>query len=416
MIAVSRSTYFCSPPTLGFVVFLLLTLAIKSLHSSTVQVAILEKLKGDPSTCQLYDYGVDENCYYLVLKHYPCSLKEWRLRHEARRVSRTSRGSAEPFRGALAQEDLALYLEVFAAVLEAAQRMAEKGIIHFDLKCDNVLLEPLPGVSEERFWAPSESGDVSAVEFATEKASTVDFEADPSTTSHVSAGQTPEDRVEAATASADQKSATDRNECPSKTPTLESVAASQSVNTRSQAPVSKPQSLATRSASLSIKDMLSTKFRKSRVSNQVTGHVVNQLNSQVKGQVSDGVKSRVALPFRVVLADFGQSKICRQSDVSGGITVRNRGTEFVKSPEMLTVFNAARACNAGGLKKVRISGSRVLMWRPDSHHKLLLCVRFFEVWRRRRHVEYASTVNRRFYRGQTLFRNACNSVWPSCCV
>jgi serine/threonine protein kinase len=256
-----------------------------------------------------------------------------------------------------------LYLEIFAAVLEAAQRMAEKGIIHFDLKCDNVLLEPLPGVSEERFWAPSEN-DVSAVGFATEKASAVDFEAGPSSTAHVSAGQTREDRVEAATASTDQKSATDRNECPSKTSTIELVAASQTVCTRSQAPVSKPQSLATRSASLSIKDMLSNKFKKSPVTNQVKGQVDNQVISQVKSQVRDGVKSRVALPFRVVLADFGQSKICRQSDVSGGITVRNRGTDFVKSPEMLTVFNAARACNAGGLKKVRVSGFSVLLWRP----------------------------------------------------
>jgi serine/threonine protein kinase len=247
-----------------------------------------------------------------------------------------------------------LYLEVFAAVLEAAQRMAEKGIIHFDLKCDNVLLEPLPGVSEERFWCPSESGDVLTVGSAIEKASTV--EAVPSTTAHVSPGEILKDRVDAATASTDKKSATDQKESPSKTPDLELVAASQSVHTRSQAPVSKPWSLAARSASLSIKDMLSNKFRKSRVRNQVKSQVDNQAISQVKSQVSDGVKPRVVLPFRVVLADFGQSKICRQSDVSGGITVRNRGTEFVKSPEMLTVFNAARACNAGGLKKVRVSG------------------------------------------------------------
>lgn len=28
-------------------------------------------------------------------------------------------------------------------------------MVHFDLKCDNILLEALPGVPEEKFWAPT---------------------------------------------------------------------------------------------------------------------------------------------------------------------------------------------------------------------------------------------------------------------
>jgi hypothetical protein len=27
-------------------------------------------------------------------------------------------------------------------------------VVHFDLKCDNVLLEPLAGVADDDFWAP----------------------------------------------------------------------------------------------------------------------------------------------------------------------------------------------------------------------------------------------------------------------
>ena len=35
------------------------------------------------------------------------------------------------------------------------QGLSEEQVVHFDLKCDNVLLEPLPGVDEEAFWAPT---------------------------------------------------------------------------------------------------------------------------------------------------------------------------------------------------------------------------------------------------------------------
>lgn len=34
------------------------------------------------------------------------------------------------------------------------QVLSEEQVVHFDLKCDNVLLEPLPGVDEQAFWAP----------------------------------------------------------------------------------------------------------------------------------------------------------------------------------------------------------------------------------------------------------------------
>jgi hypothetical protein len=43
--------------------------------------------------------------------------------------------------------------------------------------------------------------------------------------------------------------------------------------------------------------------------------------------------------FEVVLADFGESKIYGAGEQ--GYTTRNRGTEYVKSPEMLMVANAS---------------------------------------------------------------------------
>lgn len=300
---------------------------------ATFQVAILEKLQGDPSACQLYDYGVDENCYYLVLKHYPCSLKEWRVRRESRPAARLSRssaelssgasaqgtfsGSAEPFRGSHGLLELGLYLETFAAVLAAASEVAEKGIIHFDLKCDNVLLEPLPGVSEERLWDPPLNYASSVVDMATGSSG-----------------------VQAIAASENGQSASNPFQVnqgnPSKASVLEPVSRSRSVH----------KFLRRLSSKASNRDVPS-------ISNPSTE---THPSGQAVVPVSDGVKLRAyALPFRVVLADFGQSKICRQSDVSGGVTVRNRGTEFVKSPEMLTVFHAARASGAGGPKKVSVN-------------------------------------------------------------
>ncbi|KAA6425220.1 MAG: dual specificity catalytic domain containing, partial [Trebouxia sp. A1-2] len=36
-----------------------------------------------------------------------------------------------------------------------SQAVSEQGIVHFDLKCDNVFLHALPGVSEQEFWSPA---------------------------------------------------------------------------------------------------------------------------------------------------------------------------------------------------------------------------------------------------------------------
>jgi serine/threonine protein kinase len=35
--------------------------------------------------------------------------------------------------------------------------MRAANVVHFDLKGDNILLEPLPGCSEDDFWAPTSS-------------------------------------------------------------------------------------------------------------------------------------------------------------------------------------------------------------------------------------------------------------------
>src|SRR5438105_1905514 len=68
------------------------------------EVAILERFKGQPAICQLYDYAIDADGIVLVLRCYRCSLKEWRNRQQ---------GGAGPH--------LRLYLAIFAQVLAAVQ-------------------------------------------------------------------------------------------------------------------------------------------------------------------------------------------------------------------------------------------------------------------------------------------------------
>ncbi|CAL8469507.1 g9048 [Coccomyxa elongata] len=156
------------------------------------EVAILERFRGQQSVCQLLNYGVEGDSFVLVMRKYPTSLKAWRARI-----------TSPP------AHHLRLYLHIFADIIAAKQVVAAANVVHFDLKCDNILLEAAAGASEADFWRPASA---------------------------------------------------------------------------------RP-------------------------------------------------------PFRVVLADFGESRM--YSSAQGAVTVRNRGTEYVKSPEMLLVGNAQRADRHG---------------------------------------------------------------------
>lgn len=94
------------------------------LHDIFTEILILDKFKQDPRCCHLYDYGVDGESYWIIMKAYKCSLKEWRLRQT---------------QTALAQA-LPLYLNIFHAVLNTVQFLAENKVINLE-----ALLESLMG-------------------------------------------------------------------------------------------------------------------------------------------------------------------------------------------------------------------------------------------------------------------------------
>jgi serine/threonine protein kinase len=84
----------------------------------------------------LYDYGVDDENYWLVMKYYICSLRAWRKR-QTRSL----------------KENLPLYLNVFMCVLNTMQFLGDHNTNHYDLKCDNFLLQPLhKSIPEEEIF------------------------------------------------------------------------------------------------------------------------------------------------------------------------------------------------------------------------------------------------------------------------
>eukprot|EP00210_Caulerpa_lentillifera_P004581 g4371.t1 len=101
------------------------------------EIYILEQFRDDPNVCSLYDYGVNRDSVFMVMKDYKCSLLEWRKKFP------------EQCAGALK-----LFLRIFQDIVSAVKKLHDNNVVHFDLKCSNVLLEPLPGISEEHFWNP----------------------------------------------------------------------------------------------------------------------------------------------------------------------------------------------------------------------------------------------------------------------
>ena len=101
------------------------------------EVAIHEALRSYPGACRMLDYGLDmqADAFILVLVEYKCSLKQWRAKQK------------------LSNElQLPVYWMIFREIIRTCVDLLDRGIVHFDLKCDNVLLEPCAAAPTEAFW------------------------------------------------------------------------------------------------------------------------------------------------------------------------------------------------------------------------------------------------------------------------
>ena len=88
------------------------------------EVTALETFRLKNCVTQLYDYGCDEESYYIIMKRYPISLKQWRLMQEDN-----------------LEEMLPTYLSIFKDILEAVQIIHNNNTTHYDIKCDNIVLD-----------------------------------------------------------------------------------------------------------------------------------------------------------------------------------------------------------------------------------------------------------------------------------
>ncbi|KAG2424575.1 hypothetical protein HXX76_014455 [Chlamydomonas incerta] len=141
------------------------------------EVAIMERFRGHECICQLLDYGMHDDAYWIVMRRYRCSLAEWRQRQrplsDAAAIAATAASGATsaPAAGGSAAAAAAtpdgvaaaaagaaaaarVYLSALLQVVDALALLAAHNVVHFDLKCANVLIEPLPGVRDGELWAP----------------------------------------------------------------------------------------------------------------------------------------------------------------------------------------------------------------------------------------------------------------------
>ncbi|KAL7714917.1 hypothetical protein QTN25_007640 [Entamoeba marina] len=98
------------------------TIAKRSLCSFDIftEVSILTKFSNDPRACHLYDFGVADGHYWIVMKRYTCSLLAWRR--------------------ALKNPTPRLLCLVFEKVL-CCCGVLDRRVNHYDIKCDNIFLD-----------------------------------------------------------------------------------------------------------------------------------------------------------------------------------------------------------------------------------------------------------------------------------
>ena len=80
----------------------------------------------------MYNYGVIDNTYFIIMKKYTCSLRDWRL---GNRISPLM--DAYPV-------NLPNILSLYFDILKVVKLLHDQNVIHYDIKADNIMLEIVP--------------------------------------------------------------------------------------------------------------------------------------------------------------------------------------------------------------------------------------------------------------------------------
>ncbi|KXZ55089.1 hypothetical protein GPECTOR_3g244 [Gonium pectorale] len=249
------------------------------------EVSIMERFTGHECICQLLDYGMHDDAYWIVMRRYRCSLADWRARQRPLGDAAAPPKPAPPSVRAAA----CVYLSALAQIVEALRLLAAHHVIHFDLKCSNVLIEPLPGVRDGELWAP-----VGGV------APAIGTETDSGCGGHCDGcgGGGEEPRRPQCGSGGDGSSCAGTSSVGGATSSSSGGASTSS----------------------------------------------GSGGGASAGGGSFSVEARAVVPFRCVLADFGEARAYRSA--AEAFTARNRGTEVFKSPEMLLMDAGGRSGSA----------------------------------------------------------------------
>eukprot|EP00930_Biecheleria_cincta_P043099 TRINITY_DN29629_c0_g2_i1.p1 TRINITY_DN29629_c0_g2~~TRINITY_DN29629_c0_g2_i1.p1 ORF type:complete len:2869 (-),score=436.17 TRINITY_DN29629_c0_g2_i1:60-7904(-) len=102
------------------------------------EVLCMDNIRFEDNVCHVCDFGVDECNYWIVMKWYSSSLKKWR----------------DALPGSMS-DHLPVLLAVFKQILKAVWVLHRQDIVHYDIKCDNVMIEAIQKPAEETAQAPS---------------------------------------------------------------------------------------------------------------------------------------------------------------------------------------------------------------------------------------------------------------------
>lgn len=102
------------------------------------EILCMDNIRFEDNVCHVCDFGVDECNYWIVMKWYSSSLKKWR----------------DTLPGSMS-DHLPVLLAVFKQILKAVWVLHRQDIVHYDLKCDNVMIEAVQKTPEETVETPS---------------------------------------------------------------------------------------------------------------------------------------------------------------------------------------------------------------------------------------------------------------------
>eukprot|EP00931_Biecheleriopsis_adriatica_P056609 TRINITY_DN33547_c0_g1_i2.p1 TRINITY_DN33547_c0_g1~~TRINITY_DN33547_c0_g1_i2.p1 ORF type:complete len:961 (-),score=175.95 TRINITY_DN33547_c0_g1_i2:103-2985(-) len=88
------------------------------------EITCLDTIRFEDHVCHVYDYGLEESSYWIVMKYYASNLKKWR----------------DSLPGTMT-DHLPVLLAVFKQILKAVALLHKNDIVHYDLKCENIMIE-----------------------------------------------------------------------------------------------------------------------------------------------------------------------------------------------------------------------------------------------------------------------------------